>query len=436
MKDISCPSCGKKFRIDPSSYDELLSQIKDEEFNKQINERLKLAEEDKIKAIEIAKQTIKLELLKENTKNEKQIQILESQLLIAEQNKNSAIEKLKNESDIKINLLSAQVKRIKGEMETKAEIEELKLKNDLSVSLSDLEKEKQELKNTLEKIKLEKSISEKSIEDKFKEKIKERDLAIEELRDMKLKLSTKMVGETLEKHCETEFNKFRSTGFQNSYFEKDNDSKSGSKGDYIFREIDQGTEIVSIMFEMKNETESTNTKRKNEDFLKELDKDRNEKNCEYAILVSLLEPESELFNTGIVDLSYRYPKMFVIRPQFFIPIISILRNASIKSLKYKSALMIERNKNLDISNFENSLEHFKNTFNNNVKLSIDRFKDAISQIDKSINHLQKTKDALLLSEKHLLSANNKSQDLTVKRLTRNNKTMKKEFDKINSNLGN
>ena len=282
-------------------------------------------------------------------------------------------------------------------------------------------------------MKLEQSINEKVIEEKFKNKITERDLTIQELRDMKSKLSTKMVGETLEIHCETQFNLNRSTSFKNSYFEKDNDASLGSKGDYIFRELDHnGTEIVSIMFEMKNESEGGYNKRKNEDFFKELDKDRTQKKCEYAVLVSLLEPESELYNSGIVDVSYKYPKMFVIRPQFFLPIISLLRNASLETLKYKSQIDLMKRENYDITNFESTLDQFKNAVGKNVSLAQDRFNDAISEIDKSISHLQKTKEALLLSKKHLLSADSKSQDLTVKKLTKNNPTMKKKFNDLKS----
>ena len=251
---------------------------------------------------------------------------------------------------------------------------------------------------------------------------------------MQLKLSTKMQGETLEKHCENEFNKIRATGFQTSIFEKDNDSSSGSKGDYIFREFDnENVEIISIMFEMKNESQNSINKKRNEEFFKELNKDRNEKSCEYAVLVSLLEQDSELYNSGIVDVSHRYPKMYVIRPQFFIPIISLLRNAAIKSLRYRRELEIEKAKKLDITNFESTLNQFKNAVGNNVRLASDRFKDAILGIDKTIRTLEKTKEALLLSEQHLQRANIKSQDLTVKKLTYNNPTMKREFDLKNNN---
>ncbi|MBN2786311.1 MAG: DUF2130 domain-containing protein, partial [Pontiellaceae bacterium] len=265
--------------------------------------------------------------------------------------------------------------------------------------------------------------------DKYETQIKDRDDAIERLRDMKARLSTKMVGETLEQHCETEFNRIRATAFPRAYFEKDNDASTGSKGDYIFRDSDEaGTEIVSIMFEMKNENDGTATKKKNEDFLKELDKDRAEKGCEYAVLVSMLEPDSELYNTGIVDVFHRYPKMYVVRPQFFIPIITLLRNASMKSLEYKSELALVKAQNIDVTHFEDDLETFKSGFARNYDLASRKFKTAIDEIDKTITHLQKTKEALLGSENNLRLANNKAQDVTVKKLTRNNPTMAAKFE--------
>ncbi len=431
MKDIKCPSCGKTFRIDPSSFEEILLQIKDEEFNKQIEERLQLAEEDKKKGIEIAKQELKIKLIEDRQKKDAKIQDLESRLNIAEEKKTNALNELKNKASNKINLLNNEVNKLKDDIERQSIISNLSLKNKVNEAVNNLEKEKTSLINSIEKMKLEQSINEKVIEEKFKNKITERDLTIQELRDMKSKLSTKMVGETLEIHCETQFNLNRSTSFKNSYFEKDNDASSGSKGDYIFRELDDnGTEIVSIMFEMKNESEGGYNKRKNEDFFKELDKDRTQKKCEYAVLVSLLEPESELYNSGIVDVSYKYQKMFVIRPQFFLPIISLLRNASLETLKYKSQIDLMKRENYDITNFESTLDQFKNAVGKNVSLAQDRFNDAISEIDKSITHLQKTKEALLLSKKHLLSADSKSQDLTVKKLTKNNPTMKKKFNDL------
>ncbi len=431
MKDIKCPSCGKNFRIDPSSFEEILLQIKDEEFNRQIEERLKLAEEDKNKGIEIAKQELKIKLMEDRQKKDSKIQDLESKLHIAEEKKLNALNELKNKATNKINLLNNEVIKLKEDIERQSVISELSSKNKVAEAVNSIEKEKTSLINSIEKMKLEQSINEREIEEKFKNKITERDLTIQELRDMKSKLSTKMVGETLEIHCETQFNLNRATAFKNSYFEKDNDSSSGSKGDYIFREFDDNKiEIVSIMFEMKNQSADGFNKRKNEDFFKELNKDRTQKSCEYAVLVSLLEPESELYNSGIVDVSYKYPKMFVIRPQFFLPIISLLRNASFETLKYKTQIDLMKRENYDITNFESTLDQFKEAVGKNVSLAQDRFNDAISEIDKSISHLQKTKEALLISKKHLLSADSKSQDLTVKKLTKNNPTMKKKFNDL------
>jgi hypothetical protein len=284
----------------------------------------------------------------------------------------------------------------------------------------------------LSELELEKQLAEKSLKDKYETQIKDRDDAIERLRDMKARLSTKMVGETLEQHCETEFNRIRATAFPRAYFEKDNDARTGSKGDYIFRDSDEaGTEIVSIMFEMKNESDRTATKNKNEDFLKELDKDRTEKGCEYAVLVSLLEPDSELYNTGIVDVFHRYPKMYIVRPQFFLPIITLLRNAAMNSLKYKSELALVKAQNIDITNFETELETFKTAFAKNYDLASRHFQTAIEEIDKSIDHLQKTKDALLGTDRNLRLANDKAQDVTIKKLTRGNPTMAAKFAELN-----
>ena len=271
------------------------------------------------------------------------------------------------------------------------------------------------------------------MKDQYENKIRFKDEEIERYKDFKAKLSTKMVGETLEQHCEIEFNRLRATGFQNAYFEKDNDAKSGSKGDYVYRDKDsEGSEFISIMFEMKNEIDTTSTKKKNEDFLKELDKDRREKNCEYAVLVSLLEPESELYNSGIVDVSHKYPKMYVIRPQFFIPIITLLRNAALHSLEYKRELTLVKAQNIDVSNFEAAMNDFKDKFSKNYELASRKFKTAIEEIDKTIVHLQKTKDALLSSENNLRLANNKAEDLSIKRLTKNNPTMQAKFAEIAS----
>ena len=434
MKEIKCPSCGKNFKIDPSNFDELLSQIKNEEFNKQINERLHFAEKEKNNEIEVIKTELKLEMVKEKKEMEKTIISLQSKLNLIDKDKLNELNSLRNESEKKINNLNTKIEKLNNEIKNQAETLELSKEKEIINALSKVEEEKIELRISLEKIKQEKNDSEKALEKRYQEIIKERDLKITDLRDMQLKLSTKMQGETLEKHCENEFNKIRSTGFQTSIFEKDNDSSTGSKGDYIFREFDnENLEIISIMFEMKNESQNSTNKKKNEDYFKELNKDRNEKSCEYAVLVSLLEQDSELYNSGIVDVSHRYPKMYVIRPQFFIPIISLLRNAAIKSLRYRRELEIEKAKKLDITNFESTLNQFKNAVGNNVRLASDRFKDAILGIDKTIRTLEKTKEALLLSEQHLQRANIKSQDLTVKKLTYNNPTMKREFDLKNNN---
>ena len=429
MKDIKCPSCGKTFQIDPSSFDELLSQIRNEEFYNQVNERLKLAEQEKVNQIEIIKKELLIEMSNKSNEMEKDIISLKSQLINAGNDKNIALKEIMNKSEIKINQLNSQIEKLNNEIITKEKFERLSRDKEVNEAINKIEKEKTELIFSLEKVKQDKALSEKNLQERYQEIIKERDLKILDLRDMQIKLSTKMQGETLEKHCENEFNKLRSTGFQNSIFEKDNDISTGSKGDYIFKEFDgNNIEIISIMFEMKNESALTSNKRKNEDFFKELDKDRNEKGCEYAVLVSLLEQESDLYNSGIVDVSHKYPKMYVIRPQFFIPIISLLRNASKNALKYKQDLEIERAKKIDITNFEDTLTQFKNAVGNNVRLASDRFKDAIVGIDKTIRQLEKTKEALILSEQHLQRANTKSQDLTVKKLTYNNPTMKKEFE--------
>ena len=321
----------------------------------------------------------------------------------------------------------AEIQGLKAQLDAIATAQKLAI----TEAVGPVAKERDELKSGLERAALEKQLAEKSLKDKYETQIKDRDDAIERLRDMKARLSTKMVGETLEQHCETEFNRIRATAFPRAYFEKDNDARTGSKGDYIFRDLDEaGTEIVSIMFEMKNESDRTATKNRNEDFLKELDKDRSEKGCEYAVLVSLLEPDSELYNTGIVDVFHRYPKMYVVRPQFFIPIITLLRNAAMNSLQYKSELALVRAQNIDITNFENELDTFKTAFAKNYDLASRRFQTAIEEIDKSIDHLQKTKEALLGTDRNLRLANDKAQDVTIKKLTRGNPTMAAKFAEL------
>jgi hypothetical protein len=318
------------------------------------------------------------------------------------------------------------------QLKSKLESNEVNQKLAISQAVGVVEKERDALQNNLKQAELQKQLAEKSLKDKYETQLKDRDEAIERLKDLKAKLSTKMVGETLEQHCETEFNQLRAIAFPKAYFEKDNDAKTGSKGDYIFRDADDaGNEIVSIMFEMKNESDTTATKKKNEDFFKELDKDRSEKGCEYAILVSLLEPESELYNTGIVDVSHRYPKMYVIRPQFFIPMITLLRNAAMNSLEYKAELAQVKAQSIDVTNFEEKLEDFKTGFAYNYEQAGKRFKTAIDEIDKSIAHLQKTRDALTASDRQLRLANDKAQDVTIKKLTHGNPTMKAKFEEAN-----
>lgn len=460
MNEVICPNCKKAFKIDEAGYADILKQVRDTEFDKQLQERLALAEKDKNNAIELAKEKFSGQLRDALSEKEGEISKLKAELGNADLNKSlaitealkaiekerdglqNALEKAKRESEASSNLEKAAHQNQLQETAAKkdAEIQELKArlsaaensqKHAVAEAQSSAERELNKLKSDLEKAQLETKLSEQSLKDKYETQLKDRDDAIERLRDMKAKLSTKMVGESLEQHCETEFNRIRHTAFPRAYFEKDNDARGGSKGDYIFKDLDEsGIESVSIMFEMKNENDQTATKKKNEDFLKELDKDRNEKQCEYAVLVSLLEPESELYNTGIVDVSHRYPKMYVVRPQFFIPIITLLRNAAQNSLKYKSELELVKAQNIDITNFESDLDEFKKGFARNYDLASRKFKTAIDEIDKTITHLQKTKDALLGSENNLRLANNKANDLTVKKLTKNNPTMAEKFQEI------
>ena len=393
------------------------------EFQEQLNK----------KDLEISKLNAKLEqILSQNKINESKT---EQEYKLQLQAKENEIQALKsnisnNEKVLKANLentYQSQLNEKNLEIQSlKQDMDKAKVENELNVKSI-----KQDLQNQIEQDKMKYQLQEKSLQEKYDTLLQTKDEQIAYYKDFKLKQSTKMIGESLEQHCEIEFNKLRATGFQNAYFEKDNDARTGSKGDYIYRELDEnGIEIISIMFEMKNENDKTATKHKNEDFLKELDKDRNEKNCEYAVLVSMLEPENELYNTGIVDKSHRYPKMYVIRPQFFIPMITILRNAAFNSMQYKNELQLVRNQNIDITNFEESMNDFKQKFSRNYELASKKFNTAIEEIDKTISHLQKTKEALLSSERQLQLANNKAEDLTIKRLTRNNPTMKQKFDEL------
>ena len=395
MHEIMCPNCKKAFKIDETGYADILKQVRDKEFEEQLNARLKLAEKEKLTAVEL-----------EKTKAA------------------GALDKSVAAKDAKIQ-----------ELNSKLENSEITQKLAINEAVNAIEKERDSLKNGLELAQLEKDRAEKALKDKYETQIKDRDDTIDRLRDLKARLSTKMVGETLEQHCETAFNLIRATAFPKAHFEKDNDARSGSKGDYIFRDIgEEGTEIVSIMFDMKNENSETVTKKKNEEFLKELDKDRNEKKCEYAVLVSLIEPESELYNSGIVDVSHRFPKMYVVRPQFFIPIITLLRNAAQNALKYKLELALVKAQNVDITTFESDLDTFKTSFARNYDLASKKFKTAIEEIDRTIDHLQKTKDALLGSENNLRLANNKAGDLTIKKLTKSNPTMAEKFDNLKNDL--
>lgn len=527
MHEIICPHCQKAFAVDESGYADILKQVRDSEFNQQLHERLKLAEQEKNYAIELATAKVSSELQTAAAVKDIEIQELKAKLDSGEVEKklavSEALDLVKKERDELINELKKsnqemhaaselaeakllheiqqissikdiEIQQIKSKLDAseitqnlavstalsavekerdelanklektrqendaanklaevtllneiqkttalkdseiqnlRSRLESIEVTNKLAITeaVNSVEKEREELKGNLERTKLEKQLAETSLRDKYETQIKDRDDAIERLRDMKARLSTKMIGETLEQHCETEFNRIRPTAFPKAYFEKDNDTRAGSKGDYIFRDLDEaGIEIVSIMFEMKNEDDRTATKNKNEDFLKELDKDRMEKRCEYAILVSLLEPESELYNTGIVDVQHRYQKMYIVRPQFFIPIITLLRNAAMNSLKYKSELMLIKAQNIDVTNFETDLESFKSAFAKNYDLASRRFHIAIEEIDKSIDHLQKTKEALLGTDRNLRLANDKAQDVTIKKLTRGNPTMAAKFD--------
>jgi len=460
VHEIICPHCGKAFKIDEAGYADIIKQVRDNEFEQQLHERLELAEQDKRNAVELAKNEVGSEMQKATTAKDAEIQELKARLdageVVQKLAVTEALSVVEKERDALANALE-QAKRDKqaaselADTRLSKELQEAAVTKDTEIqdlnarlgasevaqklaitdAVSAVEKERDELNNSLARTELEKQLSEKSLKDKYETQIKDRDDAIERLRDMKARLSTKMVGETLEQHCETEFNRIRATAFPRAYFEKDNDARTGSKGDYIFRDSDEAaTEIVSIMFEMKNENDGTATKKKNEDFLKELDKDRTEKGCEYAVLVSLLEPDSELYNTGIVDMFHRYPKMYIVRPQFFLPIITLLRNAAMNSLEYKTELALVKEQNIDITDFENDLEIFKTAFGKNYDLASRKFQTAIAEIDKSIDHLQKTKDALLGTDRNLRLANDKAQDVTIKKLTRRNPTMASKFEEL------
>ena len=460
MHEIICPHCAKAFKIDEAGYADILKQVRDGEFAQQLHERLELAEQDKRNALELATTQAASELQKSAAAKDAVIQSLNARLDTGEVARKLAVAEALSAVEKQRDALANQLEQAQRDQQAAAKLAEAMLASEvhkgaaakdaeiqrlnaklaatemtqklaITEAVGPITRERDELKSGLDRAELEKRLAETALKDKYETQIKDRDDAIERLRDMKARLSTKMVGETLELHCETEFNRLRATAFPKAYFEKDNDARTGSKGDYIFRDLDEaGTEIVSIMFEMKNESDRTATKNRNEDFLKELDKDRTEKGCEYAVLVSLLEPDSEFYNTGIVDMFHRYPKTYIVRPQFFIPIITLLRNAAMNSLKYKSELALVRAQNVDITKFETELETFKTAFARNYDLAAGHFQKAVAEIDKSIDHLQKTKEALLGTDRNLRLANDKAQDVTIKKLTRGNPTMAAQFAEL------
>ena len=420
MNEIICPNCKKAFKVDEAGFADILKQVRDHQFEEEIQNRLALAEREKESAVQLAEANIKNALMEQLSQKDKDLAELKAQKQV--------------EIAQKLAFKESELEKLK------AKIENAELEKTLAVSeaTKKIEKERDELANSIKSKETEKELLKASLIEKYQTELREKEAIIrhkdEEIalrKDMKVKLSTKMIGETLEQHCETEFNKLRPTAFPKAYFEKDNDSKSGSKGDFIYRETDEaGNEIISIMFEMKNEGDETATKKKNEDFFKELDRDRTEKKCEYAVLVTLLEADNDLYNTGIVDVSYKYPKMYVVRPQFFIPIISLLRNAAMNSMQYKAELALVRSQNIDITNFEQKMNDFKVGFARNYDLASRKFQEAIDGIDKTISQLQKTKDALLSSENNLRLANKKTEDLTIQKLTHGNPTMKAKFEEL------
>ena len=420
MNEIICPKCDKAFKVDEAGFAAIQKQVRDQEFSKELNERMETAEREKNTAIQLKESDLKNDFQEQLALKNDEINAL----------------KLKSRTEL-VDEVSKKEERIRA-LQSQLESAEVKKELDLSNAVKDIEKQRDQLINDLRNKDTERALLENSLHLDFKNKlehkeeaIKLKDDEIERLKDYKQKLSTKMIGETLEIHCETEFNKLRATGFQNAHFEKDNDASGGTKGDYIFREADaHGNEVMSIMFEMKNEGDDTASKKKNEDFFSKLDKDRKAKGCEYAVLVSLLEADNEFYNTGIVDVSHKYDKMYVIRPQFFIPIISLLRNAGMKSLQYKEELNVMKNQSIDVTNFEDKINDFKTGFARNYDLASRQFGDAIKEIDKTMSHLQKTKEALLASVNNLRLANNKADDLTIKKLTHGNPTMKDRFDGV------
>ncbi|HEX4401007.1 MAG TPA: DUF2130 domain-containing protein [Galbitalea sp.] len=460
MHEVTCPHCGEKFTIDEAGYADIAKQVRDSEFELALHQRLELAEQDKRNAVELAESKIANEAQRTSATKDAEIQELKAKLdagvtaqklaitealgRVEKERDALAIElkQAKQDKDAAIALADATltIELQKAVTSKDAELQDLKAKLGavaieqklaITEAVGKVEKERDEFKNGLDRVELEKQLAETNLKDKYEIQIKDRDEQIERLRDLKAKLSTKMVGETLEQHCEVQFNQFRAAAFPTAYFEKDNDARSGSKGDYIFRDSDaDGVEAVSIMFEMKNENDTTASKHKNEDFLKELDKDRTEKGCDYAVLVSLLEPDSELFNGGIVDMSHKFSRMYVVRPQFFIPIITLLRNANQNVMQYKTELALVKAQNVDVTNFETELQAFQTGFARNFDLATRQLETAVDEIDKSIARLQKVKEGLLGSARNLRLANDKAQDVTIKKLTRGNPTMTDKFAEL------
>lgn len=427
MNQIKCPKCGEVFKIDETAYAAIVKQVRDSEFQSELESREKLFETEKETAVKLAKAEINQEKERSVSELNRTIEHLKSQIESNKKDKDIELKDIVSEKDREIERLKVQISA--NEKDKTIEISKAIAEKDREIA----EKESNiaELKGEIKSAQKDIEIKEKTLKAEFDAQLKAKDETIEFYKDLKTRMSTKMVGETLEQHCEIEFNKLRATGFQNAYFEKDNDARTGSKGDYIFKESTaDGIEFISIMFEMKNEMDTTATKKKNEDFFKELDKDRREKNCEYAVLVSLLESDNELYNSGIVDVSYKYEKMYVIRPQFFIPMITLLRNAAFNSIRYRQELALVRSQNIDITHFEEDMNDFKDKFSRNYRLASEKFKKAIDEIDKTISHLQKTKDALLSSENNLRLANNKAEELSIKKLTRNNPTMAAKFAEL------
>lgn len=426
MNEIKCPKCGTVFQIDEADYDSIVKQIRDKEFDKEISSREEQHKVDRENAVKLAEAHIKEELGQELNRKDLEISELKLSLKV---NEEKTINKVEKEYQEQINKLQLQITELKSKMQ----LQESKSELDIQKAVSEKNQKISDLSSELALKSKEFELKETTIKESYENKLKDKDDQIAYYKDFKAKQSTKMIGESLEQHCNLEFNRLRPL-FKNAYFEKDNDARTGSKGDFIFRDYDDdGNEIVSIMFEMKNEADMTATKHKNEDFFKELDKDRKEKKCEYAVLVSLLEADNDYYNDGIVDVSHLYDKMYVIRPQFFIPLITLIRNLANKSLEYRKELETIKNQNIDITHFEENINTFKEGFGRNYRLAAERFQKAIEEIDKTIDHLQKTKEHLLKTNDNLRLANNKAEDLTIKKLTHNNPTMSKMFGELEKN---